>query len=290
MRLVVTCRTEGKSPLEHFEEWLAEFKRRISEAREEEVPEPTGNGAEPGAREAALTKIPPHEAAAFPSANPPVPDCPFPNPRELAKVAGLIETIAAKRGIDLEGVRDKAGGDEALYRFLALQKFQAYVTAVERNLIKLPESRVMKSEHYKEGWCMWARPALREEIVAWHENLVTIWQTNGGSGAPGKIAINSAYRRLGTTCADDLYGKRDAGDEKGHWNGLAIDISAKLTADSFTVPSRKKVTTDDVRDAAYDAGLDDPYALKGDDLERYESLPPEEQKKIMNEKWHYTLK
>lgn len=49
-------------------------------------------------------------------------------------------------------------------------------------------------------------------------------------GVSTKIHTNSCYRPFYTTCGDDYKGRTDISDPRGHWAGLAIDISISRLA------------------------------------------------------------
>jgi hypothetical protein len=308
MRIKFTFKSSGDTPLEHFDKWIEDLKRGFEGIRQSDADSLELGGVDAGSypslmrsrggRGAAPTApprgnppptTPPKEGGAFRSANPPVPECPFPNPRDLLKITGLVSNLARKRGIDLKGIEEKSGGDAALYDEYVLQRFQRFVFNVEKNLVQLSTSIVVKSKQYSDGWCMWAKPVLKTAVEKWHANMVTLCEEKGGDGGEGRIAVNSGYRRLGTTCVDDYYGKRDATDEQGHWNGLAVDIAGSLTYTSFKFP-KGALTYGDLLDAAYDAGLDDPYCLKGEEYEEYLEMTDEERAKKLHEPWHFTLK
>jgi hypothetical protein len=308
MRIKFTFKSSGDTPLEHFNRWIEDFKRGFEGTRQTDADTPELGGVSAGeypslirgqrGRGAAPTgpsrgntppTTPPHEGGVFSSANPPVPDCPFPNPRDLLEVRGLIKNLADKRSINLADLQEIKASDEARYKEAVLQRFVSYVVNVEKNLVQLSTSIVVKSKQYSDGWCMWARPGLKTAVEKWHANMVTLCEEKGGNGSEGRIAVNSAYRRLGTTCGKDKYGKIDAIIEKGHWNGLAVDIAGSQTYTSFKLPDRT-LTYEEMLDAAADAGLDDPYCLKGEEYQEYLEMTDEEKAKKLHEPWHFTLK
>ncbi|HUV85682.1 MAG TPA: hypothetical protein VMX79_01055 [bacterium] len=89
------------------------------------------------------------------------------------------------------------------------------------------------------------------------------------SGNEGTIAINSAYRRLGTTAArdtkyEDLNGKIDAGDIYGHWTGYCVDASPSITAERFGLVSNGRSISEQAVDAAIAVGLTQPHLWKGE--------------------------
>jgi hypothetical protein len=43
-------------------------------------------------------------------------------------------------------------------------------------------------------------------------------------------------------------------------------------------------------DAAYGAGLNDPYCLKDEKKKEYLEMTEEEKKSVLHEPWHFTLK
>lgn len=53
-----------------------------------------------------------------------------------------------------------------------------------------------------------------------HKDIVDIIKN-----CPYDMYVNYGYRPLGMTCAGDTHGKLDATDIRGHWTGLALDLS-----------------------------------------------------------------
>ena len=68
-----------------------------------------------------------------------------------------------------------------------------------------------------------------------------------------------------------------------------MDIAGSLTYTSFKLTDRT-LTYADLLDAAYDAGLKDPYCLKDEKKKEYLKMTEEEKKSVLHEPWHFTLK
>lgn len=72
-------------------------------------------------------------------------------------------------------------------------------------------------------WEMYCRPALKKALSGFY---MVLNEEYGKEVLP----IVSAYRRRGThVVGADPSGVLDAGDEKGHWKGLSVDINRVVT-------------------------------------------------------------
>jgi hypothetical protein len=108
---------------------------------------------------------------------------------------------------------------------------------------------------------MEARPELSRCLELWYYNVEYEWEQKTAEyrsqgklkrePRAAKIPINTAYRRLGTTCSKDTYGAGDSGDPYGHWRGFSADVQNNKWG-SMWYPPIDPVT---ILEAARDAGL-----------------------------------
>jgi len=121
------------------------------------------------------------------------------------------------------------------------------IVEIESQLWPIPESvgTINSEQGYTEGkegeQCLWGRPELIAALWRWQREILYFPGTK-----PAPIAINSAYRRLGTPCPGGPYGDPDGSIDRydktgpGHWTGYAIDVSRLITARRFGLKGEYK--------------------------------------------------
>jgi hypothetical protein len=140
------------------------------------------------------------------------------------------------------------------------------VAGIEKQLWPIPEAIATintKHGYTKDTECLWARPELIAGLARWRQKMAEI------SGNEGTIAINSAYRRLGTTAARgtkyvDYEGDTDALDPYGHWTGYCVDASPLITAKHFGLVGDDHFISEQAIEAAISVGLIQPHLWKGE--------------------------
>jgi len=140
------------------------------------------------------------------------------------------------------------------------------VARIEKQLWPIPEAIAAintKHGYRKEDECLWARAELIAGLARWRAKMAEI------SGNEGTIAINSAYRRLGTTAARDTKyedgdGYIDEGDNYGHWTGYCVDASPLITGKRFGLFGDDYFISEQAIEAAISVGLTQPHLWKGE--------------------------
>lgn len=170
------------------------------------------------------------------------------------------------------------------------------VTDVESQLWPMPAAVATINElESKEGdECLWARPELNAGLSRMQSELLhmsgysslaemaadeRVVKAANGEENVGKIAINSAYRRLNTSVdkgqfpdPDGVYDKGDS-TGPGHWTGYTVDLGRVRTARRFGFKGSNAHLQDIVKTAANNAGLVDKAWRWGTDEKTGEPVP-----------------
>jgi len=125
---------------------------------------------------------------------------------------------------------------------------------IERDLVPFP---VELAKRRNSGVTMVTAPEVVEHLEIWHRLMV-----EAGGDPAGVLVVNSAYRRRGVTCMNDIGGRIDLSDINGHWTGRAVDFSARQTANTFWPPVARTSRRDIVRAKLYEAGFFYPWYWK----------------------------
>jgi hypothetical protein len=188
-------------------------------------------------------------------------------PPEDEKPAADLPLKYADAATGLTGLPDSEIPENADWpRTVNVTRRPEIVAGIEKQLWPIPEViGIINTEHgyRKKDECLWARPELIAGLARWRRKMAEI------SGNGGTIAINSAYRRLGTTAARgtkyvDYYGNIDASDPYGHWTGYCVDASPLITGKRFSLIGDNHLISEQVIEAAKLVGLTQPHLWKGE--------------------------
>ncbi len=169
------------------------------------------------------------------------------------------------------------------------------VADVESRLWPIPAAAATINEvgYKEEDECLWARPELIAGLGRMQSELLhmsgyssiaalvadeRVVKAANGDENVGKIAINSAYRRLNTPVLGgefpDEKGIIDKDDSTGpgHWTGYTVDLGRVRTARRFGFKGSQGQLWDIVKTAANNAGLVDKAWRWGTDKKTGEPI------------------